>query len=170
MKKYLDKCEYHSVTSKNLYKLVEIVLKPNYFEFGQDVYQQLLGIAIGTKFAPPYANIFMAGLEEEMFKNPKFFNHFCGYVTWTTFSVCGLKVLTNWKSSSITLMNSNHQLSLLWSILKKKLIFSMFLLPNLIQVKNCAQVPILNPQTHTSTYTLHHVIELCTKTRLLTGK
>ena len=95
MKKYLDKCEDHSVTSKNLYKLVEIVLKPNYVEFGQDVYQQLLGIAIGTKFAPSYANIFMAGLEEEMFKNPKFFNHFCGYVTWTTFSVCGLKVLTN---------------------------------------------------------------------------
>ena len=61
-----------SVTSENLYKLAEIVLKHNYFEFGQDVYQQILGTAIGTKFAPPNANIFMAGLEEEIVKNPKF--------------------------------------------------------------------------------------------------
>ena len=71
MKKYLDKREDQSVTSENLYKLTEIVLKHNYFEFGQDVYQQILGTAIGTKFAPPYAKIFMAGLEEEIFKNPK---------------------------------------------------------------------------------------------------
>ena len=85
MKKYLDKREDESVTSVNLYKLVEIVLKHKYFEFGQDVYQQILGTTIGTKFAPPYANIFMTGLEEEIFKNPKL-NHFCGYVTWTTFS------------------------------------------------------------------------------------
>ena len=72
MKKYLDKLEGQSVTSENLYKLTEIVLKHNYFEFGQDVYQQILGTAIGTKFTPPYAKIFMAGLEEEIFKNPKF--------------------------------------------------------------------------------------------------
>ena len=72
MKKYLDKREDQSITSENLYKLAEIVLKQNYFEFGQDVYQQILGTATGTKFKPPYANIFMAGLEEEIIKNPKF--------------------------------------------------------------------------------------------------
>ena len=72
MKKYLDKREDQSVTSENLYKLAEIVLKYNYFEFGQDVYQQILGTVIVTKFAPPHANIFMASLEEEIFKNPKF--------------------------------------------------------------------------------------------------
>ena len=36
MKKYLDKREDQSVTSENLYKLAEIVLKHNYFEFGQE--------------------------------------------------------------------------------------------------------------------------------------
>ena len=72
MKKYLGNRENQSVRSENLYKLAEIVLKHNYFEFGQDVYQQILGTAIGTKFAPPYANIFMASLEEEIFNNPKF--------------------------------------------------------------------------------------------------
>ena len=72
MKKCLDKREDQSVTSENLYKLAETVLKYNYFEFGQDVYQQVLGTVIVTKFAPPHANIFMAGLEEGIFKNPKF--------------------------------------------------------------------------------------------------
>ena len=72
MKKYLGKREDQSVTSENLCKLTEIVLKHNYFEFGQDVYQEISGTVIGTKFAPPYAKIFMAGLEEEIFKNPKF--------------------------------------------------------------------------------------------------
>ena len=62
MKKYLDKREDQSVTSENFYKLAESVLKHNYFEFGQDVYQQILGTAIDTKFTSPYANIFMAGL------------------------------------------------------------------------------------------------------------
>ena len=38
-------------------------------ELGQDVYHQILGTAIGTKFAPHYVNIFMAGLEEEIFSS-----------------------------------------------------------------------------------------------------
>ena len=37
------------------------MLKQNYFELGQDVYHQILATATGTKFAPHYANIFMAG-------------------------------------------------------------------------------------------------------------
>ena len=58
MKKYLDKREEESVTSKSPCKLAEIVLKHNYSEFGQDVYQQILATAIDAKFAPPYANNF----------------------------------------------------------------------------------------------------------------
>ena len=71
MKKYLDKGEDQSVISENLYKLAEIVLKHNFLEFGQDIYHQILGTAIGTKFALLYVNIFLAGLEEKIFKNPK---------------------------------------------------------------------------------------------------
>ena len=36
------------------------------------MYHQLLGTAIGTRFASNYANIFMAGLEENLFKELKF--------------------------------------------------------------------------------------------------
>ena len=33
------------------------------------MYHQKLGTAIGTKFAPPYANLFMAGLENKIFSD-----------------------------------------------------------------------------------------------------
>ena len=42
------------------------------FELGKDVCHQILGTAIGTKFAPHYANIFMAGLKEEIFEKSHF--------------------------------------------------------------------------------------------------
>ena len=46
--------------------LAEIVLKNNFFEFDQKTFKQVRGTAIGTKFAPPYAILFMADLEEKI--------------------------------------------------------------------------------------------------------
>ena len=46
--------------------MAEFLLKNNYFEFDRSVYQQVSGTAIGTKFAPPYACIFMDRLENEI--------------------------------------------------------------------------------------------------------
>ena len=68
MWRFLDKREDQSVSSESLCKLPNIVLKHNYFELGKGFYQQILGTAIGTKFALHYANIFMAGLENETFE------------------------------------------------------------------------------------------------------
>ena len=48
------------------------MLKHNYFELGKDVYHQILGTAVATKFAPHYANIDMAGLEEEILEKSHF--------------------------------------------------------------------------------------------------
>lgn len=39
--------------------MVEFVLKNNFFEFGSKVKKQISGGAIGNKFVPPYACIFM---------------------------------------------------------------------------------------------------------------
>ena len=41
----------------------EQALKNNYFEFSGKVKQQLSGTGIGTKYAPPYAFIFMDKVE-----------------------------------------------------------------------------------------------------------
>ena len=53
------------IPEDDLIKLEKLVLKNNYFEFNGKIFRQKLGTAIGTKFAPEYANIFMGCLERE---------------------------------------------------------------------------------------------------------
>ena len=48
--------------------MADFVLKNNLFEFDCKFYQQISGTAIGTKFAPPYACIFMDYVETEFLK------------------------------------------------------------------------------------------------------
>ena len=55
-----------TVATDTLVGLASLVLKNNYFEFNNKIYRQKLGTAIGTKFAPAYANLFMSGLEERL--------------------------------------------------------------------------------------------------------
>lgn len=54
------------IPQDDLIKMAKLVLENNYFEFNEKVFRQKLGTAIGTKFAPAYANIFMGFLEIEM--------------------------------------------------------------------------------------------------------
>lgn len=50
---------------KQLLELLEINLLRNDFEFHDEYYLQIKGVAMGKKFAPAYANIFMADWEEK---------------------------------------------------------------------------------------------------------
>ena len=68
MSSYLNKREEHSDSTESLCQLAEIILKHNYFENGTEIYHQLLGTAIGTKFPPNYANLLMAGIEDKIFQ------------------------------------------------------------------------------------------------------
>ena len=43
-------------------ELAECVLKNNIFEHNEDLYKQLMGTAIGTKMAPPYAVLLWGNL------------------------------------------------------------------------------------------------------------
>ena len=52
-----------SVPTADLVNMADFVLKNNYFEFDSCIKQQISGTAIGTKFAPPYACIFMDKVE-----------------------------------------------------------------------------------------------------------
>lgn len=47
-------------------EIVQIVLKDNIFNFADQCYRQISGVAMGTRCAPTFANIYMADLEEEM--------------------------------------------------------------------------------------------------------
>ena len=68
-KKALDKRRYKTVSTESLIELAERVLRNNYFEFNDKFKKQKEGTATGTKFAPPYAIIFMAALEEEILES-----------------------------------------------------------------------------------------------------
>ena len=54
------------VDGVDLVEMATIILENNYFEFDGQIYWQKQGTAIGTKFAPAYANIFMYVLETRM--------------------------------------------------------------------------------------------------------
>ena len=62
----LDRRENPGVATDTLAGLASLVLENNYFEFNDRFYKQKLGTAIGTKFAPAYANLFMTRLEERL--------------------------------------------------------------------------------------------------------
>ena len=63
LREALDKRDEKTIPTEELLKMAEFVLKNNYFEFGNKTKQQISGTAIGTKFALPYACIFMSDLE-----------------------------------------------------------------------------------------------------------
>ena len=69
LRKQLNAFNNKSISTEDPVKMAEFVLKNNYFEFNSTVKHQISGTAIGTKFAPPYACIFMDYTEREFLKS-----------------------------------------------------------------------------------------------------
>ena len=69
LKKQFNAFDNKSVPTEGLVKMAEFVLKNNYFEFNSTVKHQISGTAIGTKFASPYASIFMDYIKREFLKS-----------------------------------------------------------------------------------------------------
>ena len=65
-------CSDKSISINSLCDLASIILNNNSFKNGELKYHKKRGTAIGTKFAPPYSNLFMAGLEKRIFQNSEF--------------------------------------------------------------------------------------------------
>ena len=59
----LNKAE-ENIPIDDLVSLAKLVLENDFFEFDENVFRQKLGTAIGTKFAPGFANIFMGYFEK----------------------------------------------------------------------------------------------------------
>ena len=68
----LEHREDKTVSTESLTELARVVLKNNCFEFNGEFYQQRQGTAIGTKFAPSYAILFMAALEQKLLSDAKY--------------------------------------------------------------------------------------------------
>ena len=52
----------------DLVSLAKLVLENFFFEFDENMFRQKLGTAIGTKFAPGFANLFMGYFDERFFR------------------------------------------------------------------------------------------------------
>ena len=65
LKEALDKRLLKKIPTDDLIKMAEFVLSNNFFKFNSDTFQQISGTAIGTKFAPPYACIYMDQVEQK---------------------------------------------------------------------------------------------------------
>ena len=58
LREALNKRDEKTIPTQELLKMEKFVLKNNYFKFGTKIKQQISGITIRTKFAPPYACLF----------------------------------------------------------------------------------------------------------------
>ena len=57
-----------NLSLEDMRRLLESVLNSNYFAFGETVYRQRKGLAMGNHLAPPMAIVFMSKLESEALK------------------------------------------------------------------------------------------------------
>ena len=71
LEKALNNRTNKKVSTEDLVKMAKFVLKNNYFEFNGKVIQQISGTAIETKFAPPYACIYMDKVETSFLETKK---------------------------------------------------------------------------------------------------
>ena len=72
MRKYLETGSDKLIFSKSLCDLANIILNNNHFENGYLKNHQKRGFSIGIRFASPYSNLLMAGLENRFFQNSEF--------------------------------------------------------------------------------------------------
>ena len=68
LKKQYENYRNKKVSTEDIVKMADFVLENNLFEFDSKFYKQISGTAIGTKFASPYACIFMDHIETEFLK------------------------------------------------------------------------------------------------------
>ena len=62
----LELRHHKQIPSSLMKKLILVVLKSNAFRFGESIYHQIKGTAMGTPMAPNYANLFMNKLESNI--------------------------------------------------------------------------------------------------------
>ena len=67
----LEQREVKKIPTEDLLEMEQFVLKNNYFEFNSKVKQQVSRTAIGSKFAPPYACIFMDRMETKFLEKER---------------------------------------------------------------------------------------------------
>ena len=64
VKKAFDRYPDSDISNKNIIDLLELCLKGNDFEFNGEMYHQVCSCAMGKRFSPNFASIYVAEWEE----------------------------------------------------------------------------------------------------------
>lgn len=136
-----------NIPPKVLKALFEIVLKGNIFRFGDKIYCQLTGTAMGTRMAPNYANCFMHTLETTFLQSQPLKPFF-----WKRF-IDDILMLWPHTSESLTTflqnLNSFHQnIKFTWEISHTKVVYLDLEISKGSLFKNTGKLDI---QTHFKT-------------------
>ena len=59
LREVVNEREQSAISTNELVRMADFVLKQNHFEFKGQIKQQISGAAFGTMFAPPYACLFI---------------------------------------------------------------------------------------------------------------
>ena len=97
LRRALDGRDDKEVSTESLVDLANLVLKNNYFEHNGEVFNQKQGTAIGTKFAPSYAILFMGDFEEKALDN----YHLKPWIWWRYID----DMFLSWEHGEDTLIN-----------------------------------------------------------------
>ena len=68
----LENRNHKQISTEKLVKTAQFALNNNLLEFNNDVFQQISGTAIGTKYAPPYACIFMDQIKTKFLRTQSY--------------------------------------------------------------------------------------------------
>jgi len=67
LKHFFDSRTAKEPSSETLLRLAELVLTLNCFSFAGNYFNQINGVAMGTKMGPSYANLFVGYIENQYF-------------------------------------------------------------------------------------------------------
>ena len=88
LRKGLDERDSPKAPTEDIVQMADFLPKNKLFEFNGEVKRQKFGTAIGPKFAPPYACIFMDEVETEFLKSQELQTFL--WLCLLTYFLCGL--------------------------------------------------------------------------------
>ena len=152
LREVLDKREQHTFPRNELIMIADFVLKNSYFEFNDQIKQQISGTAIATNFASPYACLFMdktetAFLETQELQPLKWFRYIDGIF------LSGHIVSKNFKHFCLVLMSSILTIKFTYESSKESIAF----LDLKFSVKNSKIITDLYVKSTDRSKYLHHL-------------
>ena len=89
LQEHEQECDLLGLSIEEIKDLLTMIQNSNYFRFGQKVYRQRHGVAMGNHLAPPLAIVFMNKLEKGMLETaempPEFYDRYVDdcLMAWT---------------------------------------------------------------------------------------